>query len=220
MDPTLTVLCVRDGDGKAIATLCHVPCHAVCIYPFHKGISADWLGPVCERVARDLGGEAMVMQGCAGDIVPAKRGLEPRDRMSALIAERALAAAKLAVPVKLGALTARSEFVRAPLTAEAKKDLGEDTFTCEVQVVTSGSLALVTFPGEPLIGLAMAVQQRSPLPHTMVLGYSNGYGVRYVGLPGEKVRGGYEMGAPGAGADECGGLLVEAAVKLLETVSR
>jgi hypothetical protein len=67
-----------------------------------------------------------------------------------------------------------------------------------------------------LIGLAIAIQARSPFPHTLVLGYSNGYGVQYVGLPGEKARGGYEMGTAGSGVDECGGLLVEAAVRLLE----
>ena len=48
-----------------------------------------------------------------------------------------------------------------------------------------------------------------------MLGYSNGNGVHYVGLPGEKARGGYEMGVAGAGTDECGGLLVETANRVL-----
>ena len=37
-------------------------------------------------------------------------------------------------------------------------------------------------------------------------------------MPGEKARGGYEMGVAGAGTDECGALLVEAAVRLLRKV--
>jgi hypothetical protein len=36
-----------------------------------------------------------------------------------------------------------------------------------------------------------------------------------VGLPGEKARGGYESGSVAAGADQCGQLLVDAAVRLL-----
>jgi hypothetical protein len=37
-------------------------------------------------------------------------------------------------------------------------------------------------------------------------------------MPGEKARGGYEMGVAGAGTDECGALLVGAATRLLRQV--
>ncbi len=63
--------------------------------------------------------------------------------------------------------------------------------------------------------LGMAIRERSPFPQTLVLGYSNGNGVHYVGMPGEKARGGYEAGVAGAGTDECGTLLIEAAGKVL-----
>jgi hypothetical protein len=66
--------------------------------------------------------------------------------------------------------------------------------------------------------LGLAIRERSPFPQTLVLGYSNGNGVHYVGLPGEKARGGYETTAAGAGTDECGAILVEAANRLLRDV--
>ena len=66
--------------------------------------------------------------------------------------------------------------------------------------------------------LGMAIRERSPFPQTLVLGYSNGGGVHYVGMPGEKARGGYEAGVAGAGTDECGTLLVDAASQLLRDV--
>lgn len=97
-----------------------------------------------------------------------------------------------------------------------RRDTGRDHLTAEVQVITCGDLALVALPGEPMIGLAMAIEERSPFPHTVVIGYSNGYGVQYVGLPGEKALGGYETGARNLGTDECGQLLVDAAVRLLK----
>ena len=54
-----------------------------------------------------------------------------------------------------------------------------------------------------------------------MLGYSNGNGTHYVGMPGEKVRGGYEAGAPGAGTDACAQLMIDAAVRLLrDTAAR
>jgi hypothetical protein len=64
----------------------------------------------------------------------------------------------------------------------------------------------------------VAIREQSPFPQTLVLGYSNGNGVHYVGMPGEKARGGYEMGVAGAGTDECGALLVGAATRLLRQV--
>ena len=97
----------------------------------------------------------------------------------------------------------------------AKVRIGADTVATEIQVITCGPLAIVGLPGEPMTELGMAVRQRSPFPQTLVLGYSNGGGVHYVGMPGEKARGGYEAGVAGAGTDECGVLMVEAAVKVL-----
>jgi hypothetical protein len=85
-------------------------------------------------------------------------------------------------------------------------------------VLTCGPLAFVTLPGEPMTELGAAIREKSPFPQTLVLGYSNGNGVHYVGMPGEKARGGYEAGVAGAGTDECGALLVAAANNLLREV--
>ena len=104
LDPTLTLLAVRDEKGQAIATLFNLPCHSVCIYPFHKGISADWPGAVSARLQSALGGEALFLQGCAGDIVPARRGLAARDQLAKLVSERALAAMTNSLSLKPAAL--------------------------------------------------------------------------------------------------------------------
>jgi hypothetical protein len=215
-DPTLSLLSFSDCDGRPIATLFHLACHPVTVYPFHKGISPDWPGLVATSLEAALGGLALFLQGCAGDIVPARRGLEACDRMARLIAERALAALKQTQPLPASPLQALNATVSLPLTEAARKDMQQDSFAAEVQVLVCGPLALVALPGEPLIGLAASIQQRSPFAHTLVLGYSNGYGIQYVGLPGEKARGGYEMGPVGAGTDECGQLLVDTAVQLLK----
>jgi len=215
-DPTLTVLSFRDHEGRPVATLFHLACHPVAVYPFHKGISPDWPGLVATPLEAALGGRAMFLQGCAGDIVPARRGLAACDRMARLIAERALAALKQTETLPAGPLRALSATVSLPLTEAARKDMQQDRLAAEVQVLVCGPLALVALPGEPLIGLALAIQQRSPFPHTLVLGYANGYGIQYVGLPGEKALGGYEMGPVGAGTDECGQLLVDTALRLLQ----
>jgi len=88
----------------------------------------------------------------------------------------------------------------------------------EIQVIVCGPLAIVGLPGEPMTELGLAIREKSPFPQTLVLGYSNGNGAHYVGMPGEKARGGYETTAAGAGTAECGTIMVEAANTLLAEV--
>ncbi|HWQ91557.1 MAG TPA: neutral/alkaline non-lysosomal ceramidase N-terminal domain-containing protein [Clostridia bacterium] len=217
VDPTLTVLVLRNPQQQTIATVFNMPCHAVAVYPNYDGISADWPGPVSAALQQELGGEAIFLQGCAGDVVPVRRGVPARDTIAKVVTERVLAATKTAQLLPLQRpFQAGQERVKAPVTEMVRQDTGRDFFTPEVQVLSCGPLALVGLPGEPLIRLAMTIQERSPFPHTLVIGYANGYGVQYVGMPGDKARGGYEMGARGLGTDECGQLLMDAAVRLLE----
>jgi hypothetical protein len=115
-------------------------------------------------------------------------------------------------PSRLATLQQRVTF---PLSVSASQDLHRPALTSDVHVLWLGEVAIVGLPGEPLIGLSTAIQGNSHFPHTIVAGYSNGGGVQYVGLPGEKALGGYEMGPAGAGDDTCGRVLINAATELL-----
>ncbi len=215
LDPTMTVLDVRTPTGGAIATVFHVPAHAVSIYGGFKGLSADWPGAVVDRFKQSTGAEALFLQGCAGDIVPWRRGPEAVEIMSRLLWERGTAAAKVAAKLEPSPLRVSRSMLGLPPTADEQKGSGRITIHAEVQVITMGSLALVALPGEPLNEMSTTIQQRSPFANTIVLGYSNGRGISYVGLPGNKIKGGYEMTFTGAGADEAGLFLIESAVRLL-----
>ncbi|HLT94614.1 MAG TPA: hypothetical protein VKZ56_08635, partial [Membranihabitans sp.] len=69
--------------------------------------------------------------------------------------------------------------------------------------------------------LNLAIQKDSPFPQTLVLGYSNGNGGHYCGMPGEKAHGGYETGEQtNLGSDQAGGLMVNTAVGLLEKLDK
>jgi hypothetical protein len=215
VDPTLAALTFQDPEGKTVAALFSVPCHSVSIYPFHRGVSADWPGPACAHVTEALGGETLFLQGCAGEIVPGRRGEQARADMARFFADRAIAALGQRYPLPDAPLRVARGMVGVPLMPEARAGAGTDLRRVEVQIVACGAFALVTLPGEPLNGLAGAIQARSPFPHTLVVGYANGRGVGYVGLPGEKARGGYEAGA-GQGTEEAGLFLIETAVRLLQ----
>jgi neutral ceramidase len=219
VDPTLTVLVLHDERDKTIATIFNLPCHSVCIYPYYQGISADWPGSVCSELQDALGGEALFLQGCAGDIVPTRRGLAAREQMARFISNRALTAITNCHPLMPAQFRIANVSLELPLTEAAQRDIKAPIIKTEVQVIACGTLAIVGLPGEPLIGLAQEIQRRSPFPHTVVLGYSNGGGVQYVGMPGDKAKGGYEMTEAGAGADNCGQVLIDAARQALNELA-
>ncbi|MBI4623253.1 MAG: neutral/alkaline non-lysosomal ceramidase N-terminal domain-containing protein [Verrucomicrobia bacterium] len=215
LDPTMTVVSLQADGGQPIATLLQLSVHSVSVYGEYKGVSADWPGATVDRVRGALGGEAIFLQGCAGDVVPSRRGFAAVKAMSELIAGRAVAAQTVALRLVPGKLRVSRAVIGLPATEAAGRDLKRGSIASEVQVITCGPLAIVTLPGEPLQDIGNEIQARSPFPHTLVLGYANGRGVGYVGLPGGKAKGGYEMSEVGHGADEAGGFLAETAVRLL-----
>jgi hypothetical protein len=218
MDRTLALVLFRDAENKSIASLFHVACHAVSIYPSNPAISADWPGAASRTIAAALGGESLFLQGCAGDMNPWRRGEPAVATMAGGLATKAQIAARSAVKLTTGPLAVGRTTVQLPLMPAAKQRIGADTVAAEIQAIVCGPLAFVALPGEPMTELNLAIRERSPFPQTLVLGYSNGNGVHYVGMPGEKARGGYEAGVAGAGTDECGRLMVDAAVGVLQQV--
>ena len=220
MDPTVTVLAFRDKEQHALVTLFSYPCHAVSVYPYTNATSADWPGFAEDQIEARMGGRAIFLQGCAGDLVPARRGIEAAKEMGVLMGTRVAAAAAAGLRIDVQRLEEASSQARLPWNAAQRAKMGAEFGLAEVQVFVLGSVAIVALPGEPMIEIAMAIQRRSPYPHTVVLGYSNGGGVIYVGMPGELARGGYETTRDSSlGADECGTILIDTALHLLRDVS-
>lgn len=222
MDRTFSLVSFTGADRQAVASLFHVACHSVSIYPSTPAISADWPGAAMQALMREFGGgEAMFLQGTAGDITPGRRGAEAVEEMAVGLAKKAKIARQHAVKLAPSAVDAARGSVDLPLMPAARERTGTTHVSTEIQVIVCGPLAFVALPGEPLTDLGTHIRERSPYPQTLVLGYSNGMGVHYVGMPGEKARGGYETGVAGAGTDECGTLIVDTAVRLLnETFAR
>ncbi len=216
LDRTLALVSFRAAaDDRVVAALYHLACHAVSIYPSNPALSADWPGPATAAIGARLGGEALFLQGCTGDINPWRRGPEAVAEMADGLGKKAETALRWSVRLQPQPLRTARTVVALPLTPVARERLGAATVDAEIQVIACGPLALVALPGEPMTELGLAIRERSPFPQTLVLGYSNGNGAHYVGMPGEKARGGYETTAAGAGTDECGTLMVEAAVRLV-----
>jgi hypothetical protein len=69
-DPAVGVIRVDDLDGHPIATLCSLGCHTVVVGPRDQAASADFPGPARQVIESTLGGLALFLQACGGDVMP------------------------------------------------------------------------------------------------------------------------------------------------------
>ncbi len=70
IDPSVGVVRVDNLDGEPIAILFSYGCHPVVVGPNSHVISSDFPGPARVVIEQNLGGTALFMQGCGGNINP------------------------------------------------------------------------------------------------------------------------------------------------------
>lgn len=110
-DPCVPVLRLDHTDGKPLATVFSHACHPVVLGPDNREITADWPGRARRTVEDSLGGTALFLQGCAGQLntghsaQASYRGTRSADRTFAAaerigdrVARAVVAAAGTAVP--------------------------------------------------------------------------------------------------------------------------
>lgn len=217
VDRAMTVLSFRNSQDKNVSTIFQFACHAVSIYPFLDELSGDWPGTTTRKLNQTLGGENLFLQGAAGNINPWRRGEEAVQRMTEGLVHDISVAYKYSAPLKSDSIRIDKAVVGLPLTDYGQESIGLDNIDAEIMGVSFGPLAFVTLPGEPMTGLNLSILEASPYPQTVVLGYSNGNGGHYCGMPGEKAYGGYETGErTSLGVDQAGMLMVKTAIGLLE----
>jgi hypothetical protein len=70
IDPAVGVIRIDDLDGNAIATLFSYGCHPVTVGPRSMVASTDFPGPARDIIESGLGGLAIFLQACGGNINP------------------------------------------------------------------------------------------------------------------------------------------------------
>lgn len=70
IDQAVGVIRVDDLNGRPLAVLFSYGCHPVVVGPRSPVISADFPGAARDVIERTLGGRALFLQGCGGDIMP------------------------------------------------------------------------------------------------------------------------------------------------------
>ncbi len=66
-DPEVGLATFTDEQGRVVASLLHHTCHPCHGYP-HRFVIGDWPGAWSELMSKRLGGEALVVNGCCGNL--------------------------------------------------------------------------------------------------------------------------------------------------------
>ena len=90
------------------------------------------------------------------------------------------------------------------------------TLAAEVNIVQIGGSAIVTFPGEMFVAIALNIRRASPFPRTMFFGLTNDY-IGYVPTADANANAGYEVVASRVGP-EAAGILEERTGELLQSL--
>lgn len=93
VDHEVSVWHFTDESGKPFATIFNYACHAVVMGGDNRLVSADWPGVTQRMIEERVGGQAMFLQGCCGNINPRYRGtFEEVERAGAEVAEAVIGA--------------------------------------------------------------------------------------------------------------------------------
>ncbi len=161
------------ADGTRLASFVGVGIHPVTHGPDVHVITADWVGHCRRAVEEALGGTAVVISGVLGDVNPP--GGDGYDRTGggvALARQVGASVAELAITAAGRTEDLGSELNLSHQTVElpaAETELsrlvsgGADTVLAELFDWGIGDLRLVSMPGEPLSGFAVAVRRPGPV---------------------------------------------------------
>jgi hypothetical protein len=153
VDPMVGVIRVDDLSGRPIAILFSYGCHTVVVGPRSPMISPDFPGAARDVVEKALGGTAMFLQACGGDIMPiGGMGYETdcrdaKDHIGTMLAGEVLkVAAGLRTHVKPGARTWLGSLLGKGMTLTPWVPVEGESCTFLGAVSETVSLDLIQFP--------------------------------------------------------------------------
>lgn len=181
VDYSLGLVRIDDMQGAPIAHLINFQCHPVILGPENLDISADYPGYMMAAVEKALGGQAMFLQGAAGDInpywdktPPAEGAFEQCEKMGLALADEVIRVSGTISDFQADLpISFHTEVI--PLAHRLDIERKDKKFLAEVNsVVLGNTLALATFPGEFFVEHGLRLKSESRIPNTFFMGYCNG----------------------------------------------
>lgn len=195
VDRSVAVVAFDTPTGEPIATLINMAIHPVVLGPENLDYSADYPGALMEIVEREIGGQAMFLQGAAGDINPFwdktpldEGAYEQMQRMGETIGREVLRVRRsldltkvesIAIGVDQVHIGSRWDLDDPAIRAGVRRDYlerFEREGEAEVTTLMIGAdLALASFPGEFFVEHGLRLKKESVVANTLFVGYSNGH---------------------------------------------
>lgn len=222
-DPALWVMRVDSMDGKPRALLVNFATHPTILGAENMEISAEWPGVLQRNLEEAFpGATVLYTNGAEGDQAPdGARGADDFEKVTdfgtrlARVAESVARAIETLPDVPIGFARSTPALPEFTFTEGAKSRYGDFLTaavealprTAEIQVFRIGPVALAGLPGEPILEVGKAVQQRvaeQGFEHVVVVSLANDY-LGYIVNEKEYAHGGYEVDSrsyygPGLGA--------------------
>lgn len=231
VDKSVAVVAFDTPAGEPIATLVNLAIHPVVLGPENLEYSADYPGAMMAVVERGVGGQAMFLQGAAGDINPfwdktslAEGAYEQMRSMGETIGAEVVRVRKellfadvdsIALGVERVQISPRWDIDDPAIRAGVRRDYVERfgrEGEAEVKTLLIGSdLALASFPGEFFVEHGLRLKDESVVINTLFVGYSNGH-LGYFPTIKAAAQGGYGAGSSTIVEVGAGELLVNRAL--------
>ncbi len=231
VDKSVAVVAFDTPAGDPIATLVNLAIHPVVLGPENLEYSADYPGAMMAAVERGVGGQAMFLQGAAGDINPfwdktslADGAYEQMRSMGETIGAAVVRVRRelffadvesIALGVERVQISPRWDIDDPAIRAGVRRDYVERfgrEGEAEVKTLLIGpDLALVSFPGEFFVEHGLRLKDESVVINTLFVGYSNGH-LGYFPTIKAAAQGGYGAGSSTIVEVGAGELLVNRAL--------
>jgi len=226
IDAEVGVFKVEDMNGGIVGSLVNFGCHPVCIYPYlSTTISADYPAYTTQVVEQIEGGICLFTLGLAGNIVPVRRGVKPRQQIGKALGGQALRRLQFVTTtdsITLKALKREIVFPtkKAPSpdeTADDNKTI--DYVTTEIQVLRLGDIYILGLPGEILVEVGLEIKKRAGLENLFIVTLSNDT-IGYVCHKQAYEEGGYEPGSGTNLAKGGGEIMIKEALNIIKQMKQ
>lgn len=184
VDPEIGVWRLDETDGHPLALLANYACHPVVMGKSNLLLTADFPGAAMDYLAAQFPGVMpFFLQGGCGDLDPY---IDVQDDFAAVWSQGQELGRDIARLFReMGPYAAGKAGALEPEPSlnwqELRQTFGRFEQQDQEQELRHGllrvgaDLAFVTLPGEPFVELQLDLKARSPVPHTFLLGYTNGY---------------------------------------------
>ncbi|MHC4694556.1 MAG: hypothetical protein ACYS67_17590, partial [Planctomycetota bacterium] len=224
IDPDVCVLRVEDVNGGIVGSIVNYGCHPVCIYPYlNTSISADYPAYATSVVEKVEGEICLFALGLAGNIVPVRRGVKPRQQIGKALGAEALKRLQLVSTtgsITLKALKKEIKFPTKKTTSpngKADDNKTTDYVTTEIQVLRLGDIYILGLPGEILVEIGLDIKRKTGLENLFITTVSNDT-IGYVCHSRAYEEGGYESGSGTNLAKGAGEIMTEKAIELIHQI--